>query len=200
MKESCGAKCPDRDGIICTDPPHPAYGYHFDANARHPWKGEEDIPLKTPSKKDKKKGIRDAVLPEIKTGPPTAVGVMARPYTQDGAPSAGYASGSETSKDSEEARAGSQRQVYELVVAAGAHGITGHEANDAIGKSRLTTGQAALSDMHKVGLIARLAEVRDKQQVYVLPEHINGRETRAHRSRSASGLSECPNCGHDLTQ
>lgn len=45
---------------------------------------------------------------------------------------------------------------------------------------------AALSNLHKVGLIQRLTERRGKCQVYVLPEYVGGRETVAQGSRRAA--------------
>ena len=40
-----------------------------------------------------------------------------------------------------------------------------------------------LSVLHKAGKIARLTEKRDRCAVYVLPEHVQGRETSAHGRR-----------------
>lgn len=40
----------------------------------------------------------------------------------------------------------------------------------------------AFSTMHQAGYLARLQERRAKYEVYVLPEHVNGRPTREHAS------------------
>lgn len=45
---------------------------------------------------------------------------------------------------------------------------------------------APLSVLHKEGRIARLTEKRDRCSVYVLPEHVAGRETAAHGRRKIS--------------
>jgi len=118
-----------------------------------------------------------------------------RPYTQHGKPSSGYARGASTSEEAEPGRAGAQTEVFALLKAAKRRGLTGHEASDGIGKPRTTTGQAALSNLHKDGLVARLAEVRDRQKVYVLPEWVDGRETEV---RGSHGPAACPHCGGDL--
>lgn len=48
-------------------------------------------------------------------------------------------------------------------------------------------GQASgvLSNLHKAGHIARLTERRANCQVYVMPEHVNGRETQEYGRRAA---------------
>jgi hypothetical protein len=116
----------------------------------------------------------------------------ARPYTQEGQASAGYAKGSETSKRTEVARAGAQRQVLALVAAAGTIGLTGHEANDGIGKPKQTTGQSCLSTLHLDGIVERLDQERDGQYIYVLPENVMGRPTKP---RGRHGSTTCWNCG-----
>ena len=118
-----------------------------------------------------------------------------RPYIQDGSPSSGYARGSTSSEAAEPARASSQGQVLDLLRQSGSQGLTGHEANDAIGKPRQTTGQVALSVLHGAGLAARLEERRDAQAVYVAAENVNGRRTE---ERGRHGRSSCPHCGGEL--
>ena len=50
---------------------------------------------------------------------------------------------------------------------------------------------AALSNLHKAGLIARLTTRRGRCFVYVMPDKIDGRETSEYGSRcKASGLTE----------
>lgn len=61
-----------------------------------------------------------------------------------------------------------------------------------IGELRETTGSlhhgkisGALSDLHKVGKVVALRERRGRAGVYVLPEYVEGRETRPfHRNRA----------------
>lgn len=59
------------------------------------------------------------------------------------------------------------------------NGITWKEL---AGENQWHHGQASgvLSVLHKVGKIARLTERRQKCFVYVLPEHVNGRDTQPH--------------------
>lgn len=116
----------------------------------------------------------------------------ARPYTQEGQASAGYAKGSETSKRTEKERAGAQAQVLALVANAGPKGLTGHEANDGIGKPKQTTGQSCLSTLHLEGVIERLDIERDGQYIYVMPQDVMGRPTRP---RGRHGSATCWNCG-----
>lgn len=115
-----------------------------------------------------------------------------RPYLQDGEPSAGYAGGSRPSAAAEPARASVQGLVLTFLRLAGRAGLTGHEANDAIGKPRQTSGQAALSVLHLDGLAARLTETRDGQSVYVAVEHVAGRPTE---QRGRHGAKACHVCG-----
>jgi len=69
VSQTCDAVHPDKDGIICTDAPHP-YGHHFDKRARVDWPGDP-YPVTRKSKKDSKKDIRAKIEPEERTGPPT---------------------------------------------------------------------------------------------------------------------------------
>ena len=95
----------------------------------------------------------------------------------------GYA-GSETSKSRafQEALDGtaSKRQRFILILAERAkeRGITVAELRD----STLHHGRisGALSVLHKVGKLSRLAETRGRCKIYVLPEYVNGRQTEAH--------------------
>lgn len=120
---------------------------------------------------------------------------LARPYTQRGAPSAGYARGASTSEATEPVRAGAQREVMLLLRDAAFAGLTGHEANDGIGKPRQTTGQSALSTLHLAGHVERLVQTRNNQKVYVLPEYLSGRPTE---ERGRHGATSCPHCGGEL--
>lgn len=95
----------------------------------------------------------------------------------------GYA-GSETSKSRafQEAIDGtaSKRQRYILILAERAkeRGVTVAELRDASLHHGRISG--ALSVLHKVGKLSRLAEVRGRCKVYVLPEYVNDRPTEAH--------------------
>jgi hypothetical protein len=95
----------------------------------------------------------------------------------------GYA-GSETSKDRavREAISGtaSKRQRFILILAQRAkeRGITVADVRDSTLHHGRVSG--ALSVLHKVGKLARLAETRDKCKVYVLPEFVDDRPTEPH--------------------
>lgn len=71
-----------------------------------------------------------------------------------------------------------QRAVLAYLDAAQAHGATWKEVDDALAWHHHGKTTGVLSVLHKTGLIDRLAERRDRCEVYVLPEHVNGRETR----------------------
>jgi hypothetical protein len=61
------------------------------------------------------------------------------------------------------------------------------------------TASGTLSNLHKAGKIARLADRRSGAKVYVLPEFVNGRETEPFGrnpdagSTAADRRPECPN-------
>lgn len=72
------------------------------------------------------------------------------------------------------------------------YGATCHEAEAFTGVSHESyTG--ARTNLHRRGDVARLAEQRDRRHVYVLPEHIHGRDTvpyKANRPREPERLPE----------
>lgn len=114
-----------------------------------------------------------------------------RPYPEKGGaePTSGH-SGSDTSKeravreDQGGVTAQRQRDTLALVSSMGTYGMTVLDLRETTGWHH---GQAssALSVLHKEGRLDRLAERRDRCQVYVLPEFTEGRETVAHkRNRS----------------
>lgn len=72
---------------------------------------------------------------------------------------------------------------------AGPLGLTWKELADLTGWHH---GQASgtLSVLHKEGRIARLTERRDRCAEYVLPAHVNGRETATHGRKRAALLVE----------
>lgn len=99
-------------------------------------------------------------------------------------------SGSQTSRERAETedRGGVTSQRQEQVLAGlGMVGTRGLTWKELAGSQGWHHGQAsgALSTLHKTGHIARLTERRDRCQVYVLPEHVNGRET-AEQGRAAA--------------
>ena len=69
-----------------------------------------------------------------------------------------------------------QQEVLDALTDAGRRGATWVDLGDRLGYHH---GQvsAPLSNLHRVGIICRLVERRDRSSVYVLPEHVNGRET-----------------------
>lgn len=97
-------------------------------------------------------------------------------------------SGTDTSHDRavEDDRDGSttrrQRFVLWALSNAGSRGRTWRELADVTGMHH---GQAsgALTVLHKVGRVCRLTEKRDRCRVYVLPEHVDGRETEPYVPR-----------------
>lgn len=105
------------------------------------------------------------------------------PYPEpDGTATAGW-SGSDASRERarDEAADGTvqkrQREVLAIMRVAVGYGVTVKELRDTTGWHH---GQASsvLSSLHKAGLIDRLAQKRMRCHVYVLPEHVNGRDTQ----------------------
>jgi hypothetical protein len=72
-----------------------------------------------------------------------------------------------------------QRMVMASLERVRSTGLTWKELADFTGWHH---GQAsgALSTLHKTGHIERLAERRDRCHPYVLPEHVDGRDTQPH--------------------
>lgn len=105
------------------------------------------------------------------------------PYPEPGGEefTAGH-SGSDTSRERAEHErdtgtlAERARQAITYLDAMGQRGLTVVDLREVTG---LHHGQASsvLSVLHKAGKIARLAERRDRCQVYVLPEYVRDRET-----------------------
>lgn len=117
----------------------------------------------------------------------------ARPYIQNGRPSSGY-SQVDTSAAGEESRAASQPRVFQAVSDSGFDGRTFREVSRETGIKEQTVS-GALSDLHKVGLLARLKDSRGRAKLYTLPHYTFGRETEEHTSH---GRKVCPNCGTSL--
>lgn len=76
--------------------------------------------------------------------------------------------------------------VEDLFAAAGPTGLTWKEFDAAAGWGHHGRSTAALSAAHKNGRLARLTERRDRCSVYVLTEHLNGRDTIPHGPRTTS--------------
>lgn len=108
--------------------------------------------------------------------PPTAL-----PY----AGTSGH-SGSSTSRERAERRdstgltSATQKALLEVAKREAADGVTVAEARGILDAHHGTVS-GALSNLHMEGFLARLAERRNRCQVYVLPEHVEGRETVPHR-------------------
>jgi DNA-binding MarR family transcriptional regulator len=90
-------------------------------------------------------------------------------------------SGSDTSKeradnaDHSGTTASRQQKTLTMLSILGRRGITARNLSEWTGLHRGTTS-GILSNLHKAGRVARLQERRDGCLVYVLPEHVNGRE------------------------
>jgi hypothetical protein len=86
-------------------------------------------------------------------------------------------------------------QALALVASAGDRGLTSRElgiamyGDDTSGKSR---SGSPLTRLHQEGRLAALAERRDGHHVYVLPEHVAGRETwGGYRHRGHCATCSC---------
>ena len=112
-------------------------------------------------------------------------------------------SGSDTSRDraltedSDGTTSKRQQRVLDYCEAAGAYGVTASELRAQFGWHH---GQAsgALSVLHKAGHLNRLKSPqtkRNRQAVYVLPEHVKGREIAPHGRRKPCPCPHCP--GHN---
>ena len=75
-----------------------------------------------------------------------------------------------------------QAAALEMVDAAARWGITSRELENVLG---IGHGQAssALSHLHRAGRIKRIEERRHAQEIYVLPEHVDGRKESPYRPR-----------------
>lgn len=103
------------------------------------------------------------------------------PYGRGENANSGY-SGSETSKaraveaDTSGQTAARQRAVLAYLHFRGHHGATWREAGEVLHVHHGSVS-GALSNLHKVGRIVRLAETRNRCKVYVLDEFVDGRDT-----------------------
>ena len=98
-------------------------------------------------------------------------------------------SGSDTSKeraernDSDGTTLDNQKKVLELLRASGYMGYTWQELSRATGWHH-GTASGVLSVLHKTGHIARLRNKRNRCAIYVIPSHVQGRETAEHKRNS----------------
>lgn len=111
-------------------------------------------------------------------------------------------SGSSTSREaSTHPRvAPTQDRVHNVVIDAAELGTTQSEASALLNLGHGTVS-GALTRLHRAGKITRLTERRNKQQVYILPEHVNGRQKAPYRPQtgtkpvvSASEVEETVRC------
>ena len=102
-------------------------------------------------------------------------------------------SGSSTSKERAERddKTGTtserQRQVVRYLASQGTRGATWQDLAHRFGWHH-GTASGALSVLHKAGVIARLAETRDRCKVYVHPLHVDDRTTEQHRPNVSTRL------------
>lgn len=171
MSQQCEARHPET-GVACFLAARP-HSHHLGSGGAN-WPDPDYQPPAPPkSKADFDKGVK-----KIKDGinsakPPTPV----LPYNGD----SGW-SGSDASRDRayrEDASgitADSQRRVYDWLAAAGADGVTVAEIREPHTDLHHGAASGALSVLHLEGYIARLKDRRGECSIYVLPQHINGRQ------------------------
>lgn len=70
--------------------------------------------------------------------------------------------------------------VTALTATREAHGLTIAELRGIATDHHHGTLSGCLSHLHRQGTLALLNEKRDRCRVYVLPEYVNGRETKPH--------------------
>jgi hypothetical protein len=99
-------------------------------------------------------------------------------------------SGSDTSKERAEREEKTgvggwrRKQVHALIEGRAAQGMTCHEVETELGIGH-GAASAALTHLHRAGFLRRLSERRNGQEVYVHPDHVNGREQAAYRPNAA---------------
>lgn len=108
-------------------------------------------------------------------------------------------SGTDTSKERADVQDKSgktknlQNATLELLRTKHFIGITWHELAQALNIHH-GTASGVLSNLHKGGLIVRLAMRRGRSKIYVLPEWIEFRAVDEIKPR----VHECPNCGTEF--
>lgn len=93
------------------------------------------------------------------------------------------------SLESEPSRRALMPVVYSYVASAGKIGYTSAELRN-IMKQHHGKVSGALSNLHRSGSIVRLREKRGRSGIYVLPKHVDGRETVPVRSNKKAGSFE----------
>lgn len=95
-------------------------------------------------------------------------------------------SGSETSEEAARRPGVGKKtmEVHRLLETARREGLIAREVGVLTGLSH-GAASGALSRLHRAGLVERLTERRGRQQVYVAPEYVDGRETAAYRPNAA---------------
>ena len=164
-KSLCHEPHPTLDGVLCDKKIH-AYGPHSSKKDRQDWQGLP-APVVTKSSKAKASEAVNSATPEVHTGPPTGIAVLERPYTQDGAPSAGW-SGTDTSRDGEPLRAESQIAVMRYVRDMKDRGATVKECREALGEHHGKVS-GALSVLAKADRLVMTETKRDGCRVYMDP-------------------------------
>lgn len=102
-------------------------------------------------------------------------------------------SGSDTSKERAEradktgATGANQKRTLSLLMFSRNEGLTWRELSSMTGWHH-GTASGALSVLHKAGLIARLAERRERCAVYVALDFVNGREIQSHKPNVSGQL------------
>jgi hypothetical protein len=82
----------------------------------------------------------------------------------------------DSSRDAEPDRRGKMAQTLEVVMDSGTVGVTWYDVAMTKNWYQGSCG-SNLSNLHRSGIICRLKERRVNRGVYVLPEHVRGRET-----------------------
>lgn len=107
------------------------------------------------------------------------------PYPGMGSGHAGNATSRERqeTEDANGMTEGRQQAALAYVAVHVSDGVTVAEVQDALGVGH---GQAssALSHLHRAGKITRIKSRRNKQEIYVLPEYVNGRDVSPYNERN----------------
>lgn len=112
-----------------------------------------------------------------------------KPYAQ----TSGW-SGSQTSKsralhfDNSGKTRSRQNKILAYLYEAGEHGATWKEISDMSGMHH-GTATGALSNLHMKEKISRLADTRNRCEIYVLNEYVNGRPTNPHKSNTPKKIT-----------
>ncbi len=111
-------------------------------------------------------------------------------------------SGSQTSYervktlDKSGATAKYQKMFLDDLYRAGNEGLTSREWGELHGLEHQTYSSVP-SVLHLGGFVVRLAQRRNRHQVYVIPQWVNGRVESPHKSNKVK-MTACSNCGHTL--